>query len=472
MPNRPAAARGAAPADSRTRHHSAERAQGGTAPRDAVPDDDAPAGFPRDVAARLDDRQDGNPQADDRQDGTPTDVAPPDDPADGFGPRVVAWQRRHGRHALPWQQDRDPYRIWLSEIMLQQTQVATVIPYFEAFTAAFPTVQALADAPEEAVMARWAGLGYYSRARNLHRCAQHLVEAHGGRFPSDREALQALPGIGRTTAAAIAVFAFGRREAILDGNVKRVLGRHEAIEGFPGAPAVERQLWARAQALLPSRGLRAYTQGLMDLGATVCLRTAPRCGQCPVAGTCGARRENRQHLLPAPRPRRQVPQRAAAVLVVLRAGASGTEVWLPRREGPGVWAGLRSLPELPLEADVAPAPSPGRADATAHDEPSGSPSQALADWARGVLAQACPGVEGAGALVVRRARPLAPVDHAFTHFRLRLYPWLIETPVGLAAPGAPDPAWPGLAALDDIALPAPIRRLLQGLDERDAGAVG
>ena len=186
-----------------------------------------------------------------------------------FTERLIAWQRRAGRHDLPWQNTRDPYRIWLSEIMLQQTQVATVIPYYLRFLDSFPTVTALAAAPIEAVIEHWAGLGYYARARNLHKCAQQIAAHHGGQFPANAEQLAELPGIGRSTAAAVAAFAFGQRAAILDGNVKRVLCRQFGIEGFPGQAAIHRQLWDLAESLLPTGDIEPYTQGLMDLGATV-----------------------------------------------------------------------------------------------------------------------------------------------------------------------------------------------------------
>ncbi len=220
----------------------------------------------------------------------------------GFAARVVAWQRAHGRHDLPWQRTRDPYRIWLSEIMLQQTQVATVVPYYDRFLAAFPDVAALAAAPEDRVLERWSGLGYYRRAHHLHAAAKMVVARHGGAFPRDPSAIAALPGIGRSTAAAIAAFAFGARAAILDGNVKRVLARHRGIGGYPGAPRVERTLWALAESLLPARGIETYTQALMDLGATICTRAAPRCAACPVAAGCVARRSGRAAELPSPRP--------------------------------------------------------------------------------------------------------------------------------------------------------------------------
>ena len=218
-----------------------------------------------------------------------------------FSPRIVAWQRLHGRHDLPWQNTRDPYRIWLSEIMLQQTQVATVIPYYERFLARFPDVAALAAAAQEDVMPYWAGLGYYARARNLHRCAQEIARDWQGRFPPTAEAIATLPGIGCSTAAAIAAFAYGERSPILDGNVKRVFTRHFGIAGDPSKREVEQRLWALADTqveVAPDLDMAAYTQGLMDLGATLCTRGKPACDKCPVADTCVARREGRQAELP------------------------------------------------------------------------------------------------------------------------------------------------------------------------------
>ncbi len=203
--------------------------------------------------------------------------------------RLVRWQVRHGRHDLPWQGTRDPYRIWLSEVMLQQTQVATVIPYYERFLARFPDVKSLAGAPLDDVLALWSGLGYYSRARNLHAAAQAVAESRGGRFPRTSKALASLPGVGRSTAAAIAVFAFGEREAILDGNVKRVLARHFAVRGYPGEKRVENRLWKIAESQLPGKDVERYTQALMDLGAGVCTRTRPACATCPLEASCEAR---------------------------------------------------------------------------------------------------------------------------------------------------------------------------------------
>lgn len=262
--------------------------------------------------------------------------------AEIFSARVIHWQQQEGRHDLPWQGTRDPYRVWLSEIMLQQTQVVTVVAYYSRFLERFPDVTSLASASVDAVLELWAGLGYYARARNLHRCAQVLVEKHGGQFPRDPEQIAELPGIGRSTAAAIAAFAFGSRAAILDGNVKRVLARCFAIDGFPGAAAVERTLWALAERLSPQVGIEAYTQGLMDLGATVCVRGQPFCPPCPLYSLCQARVQGRQAELPAARPRKPLPEREAVLAVV----DDGAGVLLLRRPPSGIWGGLLVLPSV------------------------------------------------------------------------------------------------------------------------------
>jgi A/G-specific adenine glycosylase len=339
-----------------------------------------------------------------------------------FAQRLVAWQREHGRHGLPWQDTGDPYRIWLSEVMLQQTQVATVLPYYERFVASFPDVRALAAATIDRVLEHWAGLGYYRRAHHLHASAKLVVDEHGGEFPRDVAALAALPGIGRSTAAAIAAFAFGTRQAILDGNVKRVLARHRGIEGFPGTPSVERTLWAAAESLLPNADIERYTQGLMDLGATVCTRT-PACLLCPVAADCVARIEGLVADLPRPRPTKSLPHREVRVLVLERSG----EILFERRPPTGVWSGLWSLPEIALDADVR-------------------------DGVRERFgADAAPGIA------------LPPIAHGFTHFTLTLHPLRLavaEWPRRAEAPGL---VW--LTRIDALsaALPAPIKRLVRSL---------
>ncbi|WP_172201835.1 A/G-specific adenine glycosylase [Niveibacterium sp. COAC-50] len=338
-----------------------------------------------------------------------------------FADTLIAWQRAHGRHDLPWQASRDAYRVWLSEIMLQQTQVDTVIPYYQRFLARFPDLASLAAAPVDDVLALWSGLGYYARARNLHAAAQQIARMHGGRFPQSASAIAELPGIGRSTAAAIAAFCFGERAAILDGNVKRVLARHFGIEGFPGVRAVEQSMWALAESLLPAQGVDTYTQSLMDLGATVCTRNRPRCADCPVAGSCVARQQGRQAELPTPRPTRVVPERQSRVLIARNDGA----VLLQKRPPHGIWGGLYALPEIPDELD-----------AEAH-------ALTLGLRANGV------------------ATPLPPLRHAFTHFRLTLEPQLID----VSGEGIRDPAWRWAAPheWDSLGLPTPVRRLLDSL---------
>ena len=344
-----------------------------------------------------------------------------------FAARVVAWQRTHGRHDLPWQNTRDAYRIWLSEIMLQQTQVTTVLPYYQRFVAAFPDVAALAAAPLERVLEHWSGLGYYRRAHHLHVAARAVVAGHGGGFPRDAATIATLSGVGRSTAAAIAVFAHGERAAILDGNVKRVLARHAGVEGFPGAASVEAKLWALAEARLPTQDVEPYTQGLMDLGATLCTRTKPRCGECPVAADCVARRDGRVDELPSPRPAKALPRKAVRVLLLERAG----EVLLERRAPTGIWAGLWSLPELALDEDVVAA---CRARFALVVDP---------------VDLAAPGTA------------LPPIDHGFTHYRLTLHPLRVR--VRRVAAGAREDGVVWLAPADAVgaALPAPIRALLR-----------
>lgn len=263
-------------------------------------------------------------------------------PGSEFAARVIAWQRSHGRHSLPWQQTRDPYRVWLSEIMLQQTQVATVLGYYERFLQRFPDVRALASASLDEVFALWSGLGYYSRARNLHRCAQAIVERHGGDFPPSSAALAELPGIGRSTAAAIAAFCFGERVAILDGNVKRVLGRVLAFDGDLASAASERALWAEATRLLPAQGIESYTQGLMDLGATLCTSRSPHCLLCPVQADCEASRMGEPERYPI-KTRKLKRGRREHLWLWLQ---WGERLWLTQRPDSGVWAGLWSLPEF------------------------------------------------------------------------------------------------------------------------------
>jgi A/G-specific adenine glycosylase len=350
----------------------------------------------------------------------PKSVAPPAFP---FAPRLIAWHRKHGRHDLPWQRTRDAYRIWLSEIMLQQTQVSIVIPYYRRFLAEFPDVLALAGAPVDRVLELWSGLGYYRRAHHLYEAARAIVTRHGGQFPRDAEAIATLPGVGRSTAAAIAAFAFGERSAILEGNVKRVLARHRGVEGYPGTPKVQAKLWSIADSLLPSRDVDVYTQALMDLGATVCTRSVPRCGACPVAADCVALASDRVARLPSPRPAKERPKRAVRVLLVERAGA----MLLEKRPVPGIWAGLWSLPELDPGDDVA--------------------RHCKARYAANVVV----------------GDELDPIEHGFTHYRLTMHPQRVTVRTWPSRAEAPGTLWLTREDALAAALPAPIRKLLKGI---------
>ncbi len=298
-----------------------------------------------------------------------------------------------------------------------------MLPYYAQFLAAFPGLRALARAPIERVLERWSGLGYYRRAHHLHAAARTVVDRHGGRFPRDVDAIVALPGIGRSTAAAIAVFAFGAPEAILDGNVKRVLARHRGVAGWPGAPKVEASLWQIARSLVPSRESGRYTQGLMDLGAKVCTRTNPNCPDCPVSRDCIARREQRISEIPAARPRRTLPHRATRMLVIERGGA----ILFERRPAVGLWSGLWSLPEAAPDRDVA------------------------------MQVRARFGVSG------RVIETLAPIEHGFTHFTLTLHP--VRVAVTRRPPRAEAPGLVWLTREDALgaALPAPIKRIVRSL---------
>ena len=259
-----------------------------------------------------------------------------------FAARVLDWFDVHGRKDLPWQQPQDAYRTWVSEIMLQQTQVQTVIPYFERFMARFPDVTALADAARDEVLRHWSGLGYYARARNLHRAAQMIRDDFGGVFPETLEALTALPGIGRSTAGAILALSMDQRQPILDGNVKRVLARHEAVAGWPGKTTVAKRLWDIAERNTPEDRVADYTQAIMDLGATVCTRSHPACERCPVAADCAARHQDAIALFPGRKPKKTKPLRTTTMILA----SDGGQVYLERRPESGIWGGLWSLPEL------------------------------------------------------------------------------------------------------------------------------
>ena len=337
-----------------------------------------------------------------------------------FAEKLKAWHKRHGRRGLPWQGTRDPYRVWLSEVMLQQTQVSAVIPYYERFLRRFPTVEDLAAASEDDVLQLWSGLGYYARGRNLHAAAKTVVSM--GFFPKKAEDIEALPGVGKSTAAAIAAFAFGERAAILDGNVKRVLARYFGIEGWPGEKAVETALWERANRLLPKSDIETYTQALMDLGATVCTRTAPRCEACPVRAGCTARKANQTAEIPAPRPQRALPQKTVTWLLLLDHG----QILLEKRPAPGIWGGLWSFPEAPSK------------DLEGHC----------------LRSFACD---------VQSTKTLDTLEHGFTHFRLRIHPLLCQV---TRKPTVQSPAslWIDVGDVSEAAVPSPVRTLASQLN--------
>ncbi|MCY4476419.1 MAG: A/G-specific adenine glycosylase [Gammaproteobacteria bacterium] len=340
-----------------------------------------------------------------------------------IAPQLLAWWDKHGRKHLPWQKDRSPYRIWVSEIMLQQTRVETVIPYFERFMESFPEVKALAAAGDDEVLAIWAGLGYYSRAHNLLKAAGIVVTQHGGELPRDFDSLVALPGIGRSTAGAILALAHGQRSAILDGNARRVLARVGAVEGWPGKASVSRTLWRLAEANTPSERVRDYTQAIMDLGATVCLRRRPRCASCPLAESCRARKYGRTSEIPAARRTANRPLKPRSMLVVQRPDGA---ILLRRRPPTGIWAGLWSLPTLEKE-------------------------ESARDWCSRVLA-CCP----------QSHTVLTPIRHGFSHFELEIRPihLPVDKPPGELRDGD---QWRWHDGAQDLGMPAPIRRLVDSL---------
>ena len=330
-----------------------------------------------------------------------------------FADRLLAWFDLHGRKHLPWQQPRTPYRVWISEIMLQQTQVPVVIDYFERFMRRFPSIEQLAAAEVDEVLALWAGLGYYARGRNLHKAAVVIRDVHGGALPADLDALSSLPGIGRSTAGAILSMGFDQRAAILDGNVKRVLARHAGVEGWPGRSAVSRQLWSLAEARVPDSRFADYTQAAMDLGATLCRRHQPACHACPVRQDCVARRDQRTDEIPAPKPKARRQRRRSHVWLIRN---DLGQYLLHRRPPTGIWGGLWSLPETDqLE----------------------TPPVALAQ-----SPQSGP-----------------PLIHELSHFTWELCPVSAHAPVSLSIADNDNAAW---YAPDDLpGVPAPIRRLIE-----------
>jgi A/G-specific adenine glycosylase len=341
-----------------------------------------------------------------------------------FAEKLIAWQQVHGRHDLPWQQTRDPYAVWVSEIMLQQTQVSAVIGYYGRFMARFPTIASLAESTQDEVMQHWSGLGYYSRARNLHHAAQTIMREHAGIFPQDFTQIQTLKGIGRSTAAAISVFSFQQPQTILDGNVKRVLARLHAVDGWPGLPLIEKRLWSLAESLLPAKNLPAYIQGLMDFGATLCTRSKPRCHDCPMQGECQAFQQQRVAQLPVSKPRKAIPEKQTTMLMIL----DGGEILLEKRPDKGIWGGLWSFPEC----------QPDQISVQQTQERYGLQAESL---------------EG-----------LPVLWHTFTHFKLEITPQPLQL-VGERPVLPPHVQWLPRADAINAALPTPVRTLLQTLQQ-------
>ena len=340
-----------------------------------------------------------------------------------FSDRLLTWFNTHGRKDLPWQLDRNPYRIWVSEIMLQQTQVQTVIPYFEAFVERFPDIQSLASAEQDEVLQLWSGLGYYARARNLHRAAKAIVAEHGGVFPDDFAAVVALPGIGRSTAGAILSLAFDQHHAILDGNVKRVLARHEAVEGWPGTTSVAKRLWAVAEQNTPTDRTAAYTQAIMDLGATLCTRSKPACERCPASTDCTAHALGTFLIYPGRKPKKKKPQRSTIMVIATHDG----HVYLERRPEAGIWGGLWSLPEVQGEA--------------------------VEDWCQERLIAKVTGTDSWDTL-----------RHSFSHYDLDIQPIVVRvaTPLSKVADSG-DATWHRLGEKPPGGVAAPVNTLLEKL---------
>ncbi|WP_136249006.1 A/G-specific adenine glycosylase [Halomonas borealis] len=351
-----------------------------------------------------------------------TETPPAILPAETFQRRLLEWFDAHGRHDLPWQHDRTPYRVWVSEIMLQQTQVATVIPYFERFMARFPDVRSLAAAEQDEVLHLWTGLGYYARGRNLHKAARVVVDEHAGEFPVySLEAMAALPGIGRSTAGAVIAQSTGERAVILDGNVKRVLTRLHAVAGWPGRPAVERQLWGLAERYTPAHRVVDFTQAMMDLGATLCRRGQPDCGRCPFGDVCLAHAQGEPKRFPESKPKKAIPTRHTTMLL-LQDGDG--RVLLERRPSSGLWGGLWSLPQFDSSLEL-----------------------------RAWLDQHAPGAS--------LEAPWKAFTHVFSHFRLEITPQPARVAHGDGV--GETRRWFDPAAPDSIGLAAPVKGLLDAL---------
>ncbi|MCG7390053.1 MULTISPECIES: A/G-specific adenine glycosylase [Pantoea] len=338
-----------------------------------------------------------------------------------FAQQVLDWYQRFGRKTLPWQQEKTPYKVWLSEVMLQQTQVATVIPYFERFMARFPTVADLAAAPLDEVLHLWTGLGYYARARNLHKAAKHIVDQHQGEFPRNFDDVAALPGVGRSTAGAVLSLSLGQHFPILDGNVKRVLARCYAVGGWPGKKDVEKRLWEISETVTPAEGVSQFNQAMMDLGALVCTRSKPKCDICPLNNGCIAYASNSQANYPGKKPKQILPERSGWFLLL----QDGDDVWLEQRPPVGLWGGLFCFPQFTTE-------------------------EALHDWlqARGIES---------------KPQQLTAFRHTFSHFHLDIVPMWLSWPSVGAAMDEPGGLWYNLAQPPSVGLAAPVERLLHEL---------
>ncbi|WP_148864121.1 A/G-specific adenine glycosylase [Marinobacter fonticola] len=343
---------------------------------------------------------------------------------DSVASRLLEWYDQHGRKELPWHENRTPYRVWVSEIMLQQTQVGTVIPYYQAFMLRFPDVESLAGAPVDDVLQHWSGLGYYARARNLQKAAKTVVNDHGGEFPGTQEELEALPGIGRSTAAAILAQARGIRAAILDGNVKRVLARYHAVQGWPGKTAVLNELWHHAEHHTPNARVRDYTQAIMDLGALVCTRRKPDCGHCPLYDNCEAYAEGLTAALPEPKPKKALPEKETWLLMI---EDDAGNLLMERRPPSGIWGGLWSLPEMDTAVTL--------------DE--------LPEVAERQLGIAC-----------EDAEPLSGFRHTFSHYHLHIHPVRLRHAGTTSAMDDANLAWHPRIDAPALGVPSPIRKLL------------
>ena len=338
-----------------------------------------------------------------------------------FSKSLIFWHKKYGRHDLPWQFDPTPYHIWVSEIMLQQTQVNTVIPYYTRFIDRFPDIQSLANAELDEVLSHWAGLGYYARGRNLYHAAQMICDEHGGTIPASKEKLLTLPGIGRSTASAIMALAFNQRHAILDGNVKRVISRFYAISGWPGESAVEKQLWQLAENLTPERNVAQYTQAMMDLGATVCTSSQAKCYICPISQRCLARQEESQYKYPTPKPKKSIPLRK--IVFLLLENKAG-EILFQRRPPTGIWGGLWCFPECSTDDDIE-------------------------KW---LLAET--GLSGS------ISRQLSVIKHTLTHFRMEILPIHLKIKQCNNVKEMDDHRWRLAGDALKFGVPAPVRNLL------------